>query len=180
VPIVASQKSHRRSRKRRGAAPRAVASERREHRAARLTASSTERAPRRPEGERPASPFGGVPVAEIAILAGLVALLVWWIRGGTAVLVVGLVVCALGVLEVTTREHFSGYRSHTTLLSAVPAIALAIGVISLTGADRRERAVLMVVIAGPVFALLSWLLRKRFTAARQARARRLTSPDGRP
>ena len=88
------------------------------------------------EGERPPSPFGGFPVSEIAILAGLVAVVVWLIRGGTATLVVGLVVCTLGVLEVTAREHFSGYRSHTTLLAAMPAVAISIG---LAQRDRRTR-----------------------------------------
>ena len=38
-------------------------------------------------------------------------------------LAVGVVVCTLGVLEVTAREHFSGYRSHATLLAAIPAVA---------------------------------------------------------
>jgi len=130
------------------------------------------------EGERPKSPFGGVPVSEIAIFAGLVALVVWLIRGGTATLVVGLVVCTLGVLEVTGREHFSGYRSHTTLLASIPAVAIGIGVITLLG--HANRAPLMVVIAGPIYALLFWQLRKRFMAARQARVARLPTPSARP
>ena len=41
-------------------------------------------------GERPPSPFGGVPVSEIAIFAGLVAIVVWLIGGALPVLVVGL------------------------------------------------------------------------------------------
>jgi hypothetical protein len=128
------------------------------------------------EGERPPSLFGGVPVSEIAILAGLVAIVVWLIRGGTATLVVGLVVCTLGVLEVTAREHFSGYRSHTTLLSAVPAVAISIGLVSAIGTTRRDRAPLLMLVAVPIFSVLFWFLRKRFLVARRARVARPPAP----
>jgi hypothetical protein len=127
-------------------------------------------------GERPPGLFGGVPVSEIAIFAGLAAMIVWLIRGGTPVLVAGLVVVTLGVLEVTAREHFSGYRSHTTLLAAIPAVALGIGVLSLIGGSKRDRGPLLAVIAVPVYALLFWQLRKRFMAARQARLARPPAP----
>jgi Flp pilus assembly protein TadB len=182
---VASQKSKRRSRKRQRSAnpPRAVPAQRREVKAEqkaeqRVVAERQRRQGQRQlgtVGERPPGLFGGVPVSEIAIFAGLVAMVVWLIRGGTAVLVVGLVVITLGVLEVTGREHFSGYRSHTTLLAAIPAVALGIGVLSLIG-DKRDRGPLLAVVAVPVYALLFWLLRKRFMAARQARLARPPAP----
>ncbi len=112
-----------------------------------------------------------MPVSEIAIFAGLVAIVVWLIEGGTPILVVGLAVCTLGVLEVTAREHFSGYRSHTMLLAAAPAVAAGIGVATLVG-RRSDRAPLLLAIAAPIFAFLFWLLRKRFQIARQARVAR--------
>ena len=127
------------------------------------------------EGERPPSPFGGVPVSEIAIFAGLIAIVVWLVRGGTATLVVGLVVCTLGVLEVTAREHFTGYRSHATLLAAVPAVTVAIGLISLIG-TRKDRAPLLIAVAVPIFSILFWFLRKSFISARQARVARPPAP----
>jgi hypothetical protein len=152
-----------------------VASQRREQRAERQTA--TDRQVRREnrqlgtEGERPGSPFGGVPVSELAILVGLVAVVVWLIRGGTAILIVGLVVITLAVLEFTAREHFSGYRSHATLLAAVPAVAIAVGLVSAIG-NRSDRAPLLIAVAVPIFSLLFWFLRKRFLIARQARVAR--------
>ena len=178
---MASQKSPRRSRKRRNQAgvPRAVPSQRREQRAERQAIAGRDRQRRErqlgTEGERPPSPFGGLPIAEIAILAGLVALIVWLIRGGTATLIAGLIVCTLGVLELTIREHFSGYRSHSTLLAAIPSVAAAIGVLTLIG-DRRDRAPLLLVVGGPIFGLAFWQLRKRFRAARQARIARPPPP----
>jgi hypothetical protein len=121
-------------------------------------------------GERPPSPFGGLPVSEVAIFAGLIGLVVWLIRGGTVTLVVSLAVCALAVMEVTAREHFSGYRSHTTLLAAIPSVAVGIGIVSLLGTPRRERAPVLLAVAVPLFALLVWFLRQRFATARHERA----------
>jgi hypothetical protein len=98
-----------------------------------------------------------------------VALVIGFIQGGGPALVVGFVVCALGVVEVTAREHFSGYRSHTILLAAIPAVAVEVGVGALVGRSHRG-AVLAVAI--PVFAALFWLLRKRWRIAHQARLAR--------
>jgi hypothetical protein len=172
---LAAQKSKRSSRKRRkSTGPRAAPSIRREERASRIAASAhDERLASRQLGtlgERPQSPFGGLPVSEIAIFAGLVGLVVWLVRGGTVTLIVSLAVCALAVVEVTAREHFSGYRSHTTLLAAIPSLALGIGLLSLIGTARRNRAPVLLAVAVPVFALLVWFLRRRFATARHERA----------
>jgi hypothetical protein len=121
-------------------------------------------------GERPPSPFGGLPVSELAILAGAIALIVGVIRHGGAALIGGLVLCALGVTEVTAREHFSGYRSHTVLLAAVPAV-VAEFVIALTVGPPRIRVLLLVPVAA-VFGAFAWFLRRRFLIARQARIAR--------
>ena len=170
-----SQKS-KRARRRRGSgtAPRAVASTRREARAERATATADRR--RRAqrqlgrEGERPPSPFGGVPVSEVAIGAGLVAAVVGFASSAELPLIVGLVMCGLGVMEVTGREHFSGYRSHTALLAAIPAVGIEAGVVALFG-DPQQRGLLLLVIV-PVFGILFWALRRRFQIARQARVAR--------
>lgn len=126
------------------------------------------------EGERPESPFGGLPISELAILAGLVAAVVGFLEGGGAALIVGLVVCALGVVEVTAREHFSGYRSHAVLLAAIPAIAVEVGIVVGIG-EPRQRALLLLAVV-PVFGILFWLLRRKFASARQARIARPRAP----
>ena len=90
----------------------------------------TERDARRREsmlgayGERPASLFGGLPVSEIAIFIGALGAAVGFFGHNNPALIVGLIVCALGVAEFTAREHFSGYRSHASLLAALPAVAI--------------------------------------------------------
>jgi hypothetical protein len=121
-------------------------------------------------GERPPGPFGGVPVSEIAILAGAVAVVVGVIRHGGPALIGGLALCVLGVLEVTAREHFSGFRSHTILLAAVPAV-LAEVLITFTVGPPSIRLLLLVPVAA-VFSVCAWFLRRRFLVARQARLAR--------
>ena len=125
-------------------------------------------------GERPPSPFGGLPVAEFAIFAGAVALVVGVVRHGGPALIGGVVICLFGVVEVTTREHFSGYRSHTVLLAAIPAVAVEF-VIALTVGPPAIRALLLVPV-GAVFAVCAWFLRRRFLIARQARIARPAKP----
>ena len=125
-------------------------------------------------GDRPPSPFGGVPVSEVAIFAGAVGVVVGLASTASTPLIVGIVVCALGVIEVTAREHFSGYRSHASLLAGIPAVAVGVAMIAAWG-STLARATLLVVVA-PVFGLLFWLLRKRFQSARQARIARPPAP----
>jgi hypothetical protein len=170
---VPSPKSKKRSRKRRNSAagPRAVASSRRVERAERqaVAASEVRRASRRTgrEGERPPGPFGDVPVSEIAILIGAIGLVIGFVQGGGPVLIVGVVIVVLAVVEFTAREHFTGFRSHTTLLAAVPAVAVASLVAVIFGVPRQRG--LLLAYAAPVFAVLFWLLRRKFATARQAR-----------
>ena len=121
-------------------------------------------------GERPPSPFGGLPVSEFAIFAGTGVLIVGVFRHAAPALVGGVVLCLLGVSEVTAREHLSGYRSHTVLLAAIPAV-VAEFVIVLTVGTPAIRVLLLVPVAA-VFGACAWFLRRRFLVARQARLAR--------
>jgi len=121
-------------------------------------------------GERPPSPFGGLPISEIAIAIGAVGLIVGIIQGGGAALIAGVAVCTLGVVEITAREHFSGYRSHTILLAALPAVAAEVAFVAIVGEPNPRLLLLLVIV--PVFSVTFWFLRKRFLIARQARVAR--------
>jgi len=109
-------------------------------------------------------------VSEFAIFAGAVALIIGVIRHGGPALIGGVVLCLLGVTEVTAREHFSGYRSHTTLLAGIPAVAAEF-VVVLTVGTPALRVLLLVPVAA-VFLACAWFLRRRFLVARQARLAR--------
>ncbi|HWN72695.1 MAG TPA: hypothetical protein VNN15_02680 [Solirubrobacterales bacterium] len=96
--------------------------------------------------ERPPAPWGEVPLAELVILAGIISLAIGVIGGHPTAIGVGVALAGLGGLEVAIREHFAGYRSHTTLLAGaafvvvtglifyvanqILAVALAIGAIA--------------------------------------------------
>ncbi len=188
---MAGSPSKRRSRKRRhpAAQPRAVPSTRREEREFRVAAGERRAvAERRAKvgrddrrkpgtlgtlgtvGERPPGVFGGFPASEIAILAGLVGVAVGLFNGGGPALYVGIVAVALGVLELTAREHLSGFRSHTTLLAAVPAVLVEVVLVLVFGQPRRHALILIPVI--PLFPVSFWLLRRQFVGARQRRTAR--------
>jgi hypothetical protein len=111
-----------------------------------------------------------VPVSEVAILAGMVAGIIGFLSRAELTLVAGLAICALGVMEVTGREHFTGYRSHSALLAAVPAVAIEAGIVAVFGEPGTRQLLLLIVI--PVFAGLFVLLRRQFRIARQARVAR--------
>ena len=125
-------------------------------------------------GERPASPFGGLPVSEIAIFAGIVGLVIGLITNGKPAMVVGAIVCGLGVTEVTAREHFSGFRSHSTLLAAVPAVVVEVAYALFVGVPAQRALLVVPLIA--IWAPCFWLLRRTFRSARHARLARPPAP----
>jgi hypothetical protein len=175
---MAGQRSKRRSRKRRqtGAVPRAVPAQRSERRTQReVTARENRQSKSRLDahGERPPNPFGGVPVSEIAILAGIVAAVYGYFQGGGLALIVGIILCGLGVMEFTVREHFAGFRSHCTLLAAIPTVIAEFILVQVLPASVLPAGAL--VGDAIVFGLAFWLLRGRFARARQ---RRIARPPG--
>jgi lysylphosphatidylglycerol synthetase-like protein (DUF2156 family) len=69
------------------------------------------------QDERPDAPWGKAPLAELAILAGIICLAIGVFGGHETLIGVGVGLAAVGGMEVAIREHFAGYRSHTTLLA---------------------------------------------------------------
>jgi hypothetical protein len=123
--------------------------------------SSARRRPGRTSYEdRPPAPWGNFPLVELCVLAGIVLAVVGFViqgeRGGTMFLC-GLALAALGGLELSIREHFTGFRSHTSLLAgALAALALA-----LTYFVTKDR-VLMLPVAAIVFLGAFLLFRRVF------------------
>jgi hypothetical protein len=114
-----------------------------------------------------------VPVSEIAIFAGSIGFVYGLVSRRPVALIVGIAVCGLGVLEFTAREHFSGYRSHTLLLAAFPAVIVEVALVL---AIKPHPPVVVLPAVIPVYALAFWLLRRRFLAARQLRLARPPAP----
>jgi hypothetical protein len=81
----------------------------------------------------------------------------------------GLAAVLIGTIEVTLREHLTGYRSHTLILSLLPAVVLY------TGLELVVRPPLLLNLALLALAVLLAtslfrLLRARFLDARRERA----------
>jgi hypothetical protein len=77
-----------------------------------------------PGSERPPAPWGTFPLAELAILGGIIALVIGVFSGSPTAIGVGIVLAGIGGLEVALREHLAGYRSHTTLLAGAVFVAV--------------------------------------------------------
>jgi len=111
--------------------------------------------------ERPPAPWGNAPLAELVILAGIVSLAIGVIGGNPTLIGVGVVCAGLGGLEVAIREHFAGYRSHTTLLAGA-AFVLTTGLVYYV-ADQILAVALA--IGAAAFALIFYLARRAFQRA---------------
>jgi hypothetical protein len=83
--------------------------------------------------ERPPAPWGNFPLAELTVLAGIITLAIGAIGGHPTAIGVGVVLAGLGGLEVSVREHFAGYRSHTTLLAGLVFVIVTGGLFYLGG-----------------------------------------------
>ena len=110
-----------------------------------------------------------MPLVELCVLLGIVLLVLGALDlssdRGRILLVCGMALGSLGGLDTALREHFAGFRSHTTLLSALPGV--------LTAAALFFARVPWPVVVGAaiaVFAAVFWLLRRAFK--RRARRRR--------
>jgi hypothetical protein len=111
--------------------------------------------------ERPPAPWGSFPLAELTVLAGIVMLVIGVVSKSATAVGVGVVLAALGGLEVSLREHLAGYRSHTTLLSGTVFIVVTGGLFYLAG------LVLAICLAAgaAAFAASFYALRRAFQKA---------------
>ena len=79
--------------------------------------------------ERPRAPWHPFPLVELCVLVGIILLVVGGLSAnsqhGRLLLVCGMALGSLGGLDTAVREHWAGYRSHTTVLAATPAVIAA-------------------------------------------------------
>ena len=111
--------------------------------------------------ERPPAPWGSFPLAELTVLAGIVALVVGVVSANPTAIGIGVVLAGLGGLEVSVREHFAGYRSHTTLLAGTVFVIV-------TGALFYFAGLVLAIclaVGGAAFAASFYALRRAFQRA---------------
>jgi hypothetical protein len=126
-------------------------------------------------GERPQAPWHPLPLSELLILVGAIGTVVGLQKGvsdGGPPLFAGLAAVLIGTVEVTLREHLSGYRKHTLILALIPVIVFHSAVVLIVGAFTPAPRVLnigLLVIDAGLFAILFKLLGARFQDARRER-----------
>ena len=121
------------------------------------------------EEERPEAPWAPFPLVELLVLVGLAMIVAAFFTDGrtsTALLVVGLSLGSLAGLELSIREHFGGYRSHTSLLAGAAGVAV-IGFLFYLVPDALPPAGR--VIAGIAVGLIAAALLARAFRARSGR-----------
>lgn len=113
--------------------------------------------------DRPPAPWGSFPLVELVVLLALVMLIAGFFVSGTrgiTMIAAGVTLGSLAGLELSIREHFAGYRSHTTVLAgAVTVAVLAIGFFLFQTAWLRGVGMLVGAI---VFAAAFYAFREAF------------------
>jgi hypothetical protein len=111
--------------------------------------------------ERPPAPWGSLPLAELAIFAGIVALVIGVIGGHPTAIGIGVALAGLGGMEIAIREHFAGYRSHTTLLAGAVFVFTVGGLFYLAG----QILAVCLAVGAVAFAIAFLLARRAFQRA---------------
>jgi hypothetical protein len=128
------------------------------------------------QGERPQAPWHPLPLSELLILIGGIGAVVGFLRGPEkdgALLGASIGAVAIGTIEVTLREHLSGFRSHTLMLSALPAIvfhsAVVLIVLAVTNRAPTWLSLVLLPIDVALVVVCFKLLRARYVDARRER-----------
>jgi len=130
--------------------------------------------------DRPPAPWGSFPLVELCVLAAIVMLVLgFFVVGGSRgpiLVAAGLALGSVGGLELSIREHFAGYRSHTVLLAGVPTL-IVLGLLFYL-APGGLPAIARAAIGLAVFAAAAALLMRAFSR-RSGGARYRFAPLGR-
>jgi hypothetical protein len=109
------------------------------------------------EDERPKAPWHPFPLVELAVLVGIVCIVAGFFSRddnyGRTLLALGVALGSLGGLDTAVREHFSGFRSHTLVLSAFPAVVAAV-LVAIAGAPLGFVPPVLVIVFAVAFAAL--------------------------
>ena len=112
--------------------------------------------------ERPKAPWHPFPLVELCVLVGIVLIVLGLIFGfdsdrGQLALVCGVLLASLGGLDTAVREHFNGYKSHSSVLAGLPGVIAAAALFF-----ARAPWIAVAVGAALVFGLAFWGFRTAF------------------
>jgi hypothetical protein len=120
--------------------------------------------PRRSGRERPPAPWGSFPLVELVVLLSIVLLAGgFFVQGtrGITMIAAGIVLGSLAGLELSVREHFAGFRSHTSVLAGTVAVLVVGGGFFLLPNGWQPPA-LGLGVGAAIFLVLFYLLREAF------------------
>ncbi|HEX3294098.1 MAG TPA: hypothetical protein VHR38_10225 [Solirubrobacterales bacterium] len=110
---------------------------------------------------RPAALWGDFPLSEIVVFIGILLLIAGFFVAppqGFVMIAVGLGLGSLAGLELSIREHFAGFRSHTLVLSAAVAVPV-FGVLFLA---TDTATLICISVAAVAFGGSAWLFTQAF------------------
>lgn len=102
-----------------------------------------------------------MPLAELVIFAGIVSLIYGIVGQQTTAIGIGVALAGLGGMEVAIREHFAGYRSHTTLLAGFVFVFTVGGIYY----GAHEILAVSLAIGAVTFLIAFYLARRAFQRA---------------
>jgi hypothetical protein len=115
--------------------------------------------------DAPKAPWSPFPLVELCILAGLVMIAIGALGGGSrrgVLLAGGFTLISLASLELSLREHFAGYRSHSALLAGACALLVAVGLAFFSQYVATLPQIALVVAMVVTFGVAFWRLRSTF------------------
>jgi hypothetical protein len=114
---------------------------------------------------RPKPIWAPFPLTEIGMAAGIIIIGAGFESSNAKVSSIGALVLAVVVGDLCLREHFSGFRSHTLLLAALPVVvAHTIVVLAITDAYSGPISLAVDLALGGA---LAWFLRGRYRQAHE-------------
>jgi hypothetical protein len=119
--------------------------------------------PRARMADAPKAPWSPFPLTELVVLLSMALIVAGVLSDGGrrgALLGCGFALVSLAGVELAVREHFAGYRSHSTLLAGAAAILVDAPLFLWTDLPQ----VVLLVVGLAVFAFLLTRLRRAFRA----------------
>jgi hypothetical protein len=113
--------------------------------------------------EAPKAPWSPFPLVELSILFGLILVVLGFagVGGRRGVfLSCGFALVSLAALELAIREHFAGYRSHSTLLAGAAAVAVD-AILFWTKLPQEVLLAVGIVVFAAVFATLRQVFKRK-------------------
>ena len=114
--------------------------------------------------EAPPAPWSPFPLVELTILIGIVLTVLGAFNIADerlTFIVCGIVLIYLATLELSLREHFAGFRSHSSLLAGVLAVIVAVPLGRYTSIPFEVIGGISLLVFGGCFLALRAAFRRR-------------------